>query len=84
MKDRRSSYFSSGDRILRTGVYRVEHADHALPLEVSLPAGETFPGCEACDRTVSFAFLRELRRDEPTSWRLYKLPVLDISEDKGA
>jgi hypothetical protein len=65
-------------------VYRVEHAEHALPLEVSLPAGEIFPGCEACDAQVTFTFLRELGRDEPTQWRLFKLPVLDISDDKRA
>lgn len=69
---------------MRAGVYRVTHAEHALPVEVSLPAADTFPGCEACDAKVTFTFLRDLGRDEPAQWRLFKLPVLDISEDKGA
>ena len=84
MQDRRRPTLLSGDRISRAGVYRVEHAEHVLPLEVSLPAGETFPVCEACDAPVKFSLLRDLRGDDRVQWHLYRLPVLDVSEDKGA
>ena len=56
------------------------HAEHRLPHEVTLIAGQTFPPCAKCQEEVRFQLLRELpalSRERRGNVSLYSLPVLD-------
>jgi hypothetical protein len=72
--------YKSADTIPESGIYRVIHAEHRLPHEVTLIAGQTFPPCAKCREEVRFELLRdlpELARERRGSVSLYSLPVLD-------
>lgn len=67
-----------------TGIYRVIHAEHRLPHEVILVAGEQFPRCSKCGALVSFELMREAHAGfEYNPVRLYELPDLDDEEKKA-
>jgi hypothetical protein len=75
--------YKSADTIPESGIYRVIHAEHRLPHEVTLIAGQTFPPCAKCHEAVRFELLRELpelARERRGSVSLYSLPVLDDEE----
>lgn len=77
-----NSYISSNE-IPESGVYRVIHAQHRLPHEVTLIKGQTFPPCAKCHDEVRFELVRglpELERERRGSVSLYSLPVLDDEE----
>ena len=79
--------FSTGQTVPKTGIYRVTHAGHRLPHEVTLLAGQTFPRCSKCKDAVRFKGLRHARRIEADpSFRVivYELPVLEKEEDDAA
>src|ERR1043166_3494160 len=68
--------------IPESGIYRVTHADHRLPHEVTLRKGERFPKCQKCSTPVTFELLRSLKYGtvvKDSAWRvsLYELPVLE-------
>jgi hypothetical protein len=72
--------YKSADTIPESGIYRVIHAQHRLPHEVTLIAGQTFPPCAKCHEEVRFELVRdlpELARERRGSVSLYSLPVLD-------
>jgi hypothetical protein len=76
--------YKSPDPIPASGIYRVLHAQHRLPHEVTLIAGQTFPPCSKCHNEVRFELVRvlpELARERRGSVSLYSLPVLDEEED---
>lgn len=56
--------FLPGQRVLRSGVYRVHHDSHRLMHEASLRAGEIFPCCKQCQTKISFELVRRLRDEE--------------------
>ena len=77
-----ASTYRSSEKIPVSGIYRVVHAQHRLPHEVTLLEGQTFPPCVKCHDEVTF----ELVRAVPTLERrgsvsLYALPVIDEEED---
>src|SRR5262249_50192165 len=75
--------YKSSDTIPTTGVYRVVHAQHRLPHEVTLIEGQTFPPCSKCHDEVRFELVRELPslgRERRGSVSLYVLPVLEEEE----
>jgi hypothetical protein len=79
--------YKSPDTIPVSGIYRVIHAQHRLPHEVTLIAGQVFPPCAKCHAEVRFELLRELpdlARERRGSVSLYSLPVLDDDEDSSA
>jgi hypothetical protein len=79
-----SQLYKSSDRIPVSGIYRVIHAQHRLPHEVTLIAGQTFPPCAQCHEEVRFEMVRELpslTRERRGNVSLYSLPVLDDDED---
>lgn len=53
---------STGDIIPASGVYRVIHAQHRLPHEVTLIAGQPFPRCQRCNDLVKFELLHSAER----------------------
>lgn len=73
--------FKTGAVIPDSGIYRVIHAAHRLPHEVTLLKGETFPKCQKCADAVTFQIIRVVKYTEAVrnlSWHvvLYELPVL--------
>lgn len=69
-----------GETIPKTGLYRVRHAEHRLPQEVTLRKGETFPHCDACTGNVDFILLEAAPvggDDKTFKVVLYSLPVVD-------
>jgi hypothetical protein len=81
-----SQLYKSTDPIPVSGVYRVIHAQHRLPHEVTLIAGQTFPPCAQCHEEVRFEMVRELpslSRERRGNVSLYSLPVLDDDEDSA-
>lgn len=50
----------TGQEVPKSGVYRVVHAEHRLPREVVLIAGNKFPRCGKCAIVVSFELIRTL------------------------
>ena len=77
--------YKSPDTIPVSGIYRVIHAQHRLPHEVTLISGQVFPPCAKCHAEVRFELLRELpdlARERRGSVSLYSLPVLD--DDEGS
>jgi hypothetical protein len=76
-----SGQFETGSLIPESGTYRVVHAAHRLPSEVSLVRGEKFPRCAKCSDRVIFQLIRansEKFHYQPMA--LYELPVLDENE----
>lgn len=66
-----------GGTVPLSGIYRVIHAEHELPGEVTLRRGQQFPPCAVCSAPVTFELLREIR--EPLAGFdviLYELPVV--------
>lgn len=76
-------FYISPEEIPESGVYRVIHAQHRLPHEVTLIKGQSFPPCARCHDEVRFELLRglpALERERRGSVSLYSLPVLDDEE----
>src|SRR3569623_1634821 len=46
--------FKTGQNVPESGIYRVVHAEHRLPHEVTLLRGEAFPRCAKCADQVEF------------------------------
>jgi len=75
--------YKSSDTIPASGIYLVIHAQHRLPHEVTLIAGQIFPPCAKCHEEVRFQLVRDLphlARERRGSVSLYSLPVLDDDE----
>ena len=76
--------YKSSETIPVSGVYRVIHAQHRLPHEVTLIAGQIFPPCAKCHEEVRFQMVRELPSLERRgNVSLYTLPVLDDDDEDG-
>lgn len=78
--------YKSADTIPESGIYRVVHAQHRLPHEVTLLGGQTFPPCAQCREDVRFELVRELpelERQRRGHVSLYSLPVLDDEDKSG-
>lgn len=72
----------TGCTVPETGIYRVSHAQHRLPDEVTALQGQCFPRCSRCAEPVFY----ELLRSAPAAFRpngfavtLYELPEVDES-----
>lgn len=82
-----ATIYKSSDTIPESGIYRVTHAQHRLPHEVTLIEGQTFPPCAKCRDEVRFELVRELPSlgwERRGSVSLYKLPVLEEEEEDAA
>ena len=77
--------FRTGAAIPTTGIYKVIHAQHRLPHEVTLLENEAFPICSKCGTAVEFELIRAASHIDPHSGfkvRLFSLPVIEESADK--
>lgn len=74
----------TGDVIPASGIYRVHHAAHRLPHEVTLLKDEIFPRCQKCRNAVEFepVLLAEEWRGMPPvrGIVIYELPVMSDAE----
>ncbi len=68
--------FASGKKIPESGIYRVTHAEHRLPQEVTLLKGESFPVCLKCNNAVRFELVRPVPDIEGVTGFLIKLHAL--------
>ncbi|HLY93173.1 MAG TPA: hypothetical protein VKQ89_07955 [Candidatus Angelobacter sp.] len=76
--------YRSSETIPACGIYRVIHAQHRLPHEVTLIEGQLFPPCSRCHNEVRFELVRgvpALERERRGSVSLYALPVIEEEED---
>jgi hypothetical protein len=47
-----------GERVLKSGIYRVSHDSHRLMHEAALRSGDIFPCCRQCRNEVRFELVR--------------------------
>lgn len=76
--------FSTGQTVPHSGIYRVLHAGHRLPHEVTLVAGEIFPRCSNCKDAVQFQSIRQAtlaNADKSFKIVVYELPVVEEEDD---
>lgn len=79
--------FRTGERIPYSGIYRVSHAGHRLPHEVTLIDGEIFPRCLQCDYAVEFELLQtapDLRNESDFRVVLFGLPTTDENLEESS
>jgi hypothetical protein len=70
--------FRTGEPIIKSGVYRVVHAIHRVPHEVTLLTGQIFPRCSKCADSVQFELIHaatEMPHEGGFHIVLYELPV---------
>ncbi len=72
--------FRPGDRVPRSGLYRVYHDAHRLMHEAALLTDDPFPGCRQCGPAVRFEFIRRLRDRDILPFRSGE--ILEKWEDK--
>ena len=70
--------FRTGQKIPESGIYKVTHAEHRLPHEVTLLKGAEFPRCSKCKEAVKFEVVSLAPRLDEMRERvtLYELPDL--------
>jgi hypothetical protein len=74
----------TGEPVLESGIYRVMHAEHRLPGEVTLLKGAEFPRCSKCNEPVTFEVVALTPKLDGIRERvtLYQLP--DLGDSKAA
>ena len=75
---RQNQELRTGCAVPDSGIYRVTHAEHRLPAEVTLIQNQSFPRCSKCNDPVYFGLLRSAPSvgDDGFSITLYELPEL--------
>lgn len=56
--------FETGDRVTRSGIYKVLHDGHAQNHEVTCVFGKEFPPCSGCHHAVTFELVRAAQHIE--------------------
>jgi hypothetical protein len=70
--------YATGEAAPATGVYRVSHAEHRLPEEITVLLGQSFPRCAKCSVAVKFELVRPMQCAlPPGTMTLNELPVLE-------
>ena len=72
--------FAPGDYIAESGIYRVYHAGHRSPHDVTLLRTERFPTCLKCGHSVSFELVRSVSSLEDRDFRIRLYAIPDPSE----
>lgn len=78
-------FFTTGQQISVSGIYRVRHSEHRIPNEVTLLRGQEFPRCARCGDRVLFELLVEapdIFTDPDFRVFLYELPELPVMEER--
>ncbi|MBV9086649.1 MAG: YjzC family protein [Acidobacteria bacterium] len=50
--------YKPGQKIPKSGVYMVHHADHRADHEATMLAGDLFPECSVCTDSVRFRLIK--------------------------
>jgi len=71
----------TGVAVPASGIYRVSHPQHNLPVEVTLLKDQKFPRCSRCNEPVFYELLRSapaVTSSHPSTFQveLYELPEL--------
>ncbi|HEX3585209.1 MAG TPA: hypothetical protein VH024_04400 [Candidatus Angelobacter sp.] len=72
--------FRPGERVPRSGMYRVYHDAHRLMHEAALLTDDAFPCCKQCGPAVRFEFIRRRRDNDILPFRSGE--ILQKWEDK--
>ena len=80
----KATSLKTGGTVPESGIYRVLHAQHRLPTEVTLLANHEFPRCSCCSEPVFYELVRSaplagLLRPGTFTISLYQLP--EISDE---
>ena len=76
--------YSTDEVVPATGIYTVYHAEHRLPHDVIVIAGDKFPRCAKCGVSVKFELARKAPAgSELRPVRVYELPDLDDEDNKA-
>ena len=75
--------FVSGEIVPKSGIYKVSHAEHRLPHEVTVISGQTFPPCAKCGNAVNFQLLRVIHDADTPPFRvtLHQIPEIEPSPE---
>src|SRR5438105_203086 len=77
--------FSSGEAVPTSGIYKVTHAEHRLPHEVTVLSGQIFPPCAKCGNAVIFRLLRVIQdSDTPFTITLHQIPEIEAPAEPAA
>ena len=76
--------FRTGEKVPESGIFRVVHAEHRLPHEVTLIRGTEFPRCSKCKEQVTFEPVAMAPALDRMRERiiLYELPDLEEVDKK--
>jgi hypothetical protein len=77
--------YRTGHTVTSSGIYRVIHAPHRLPHQVTICKGEQFPRCAKCSDSVVFELLHAAECGfsyEPI--HIYELQPLEDAEQAEA
>jgi hypothetical protein len=76
--------YCTGQYVPESGIYRVVHAEHRLPHEVTLLKDQQFPRCCKCAEQVKFqpVALAPVMRERRGQIILYELPCFDEEPDR--
>ena len=80
----KSKKFNTDDTVPQSGIYRVMHAGHRLPHEVTLLAGQVFPRCSKCKDYVQFEVVRHaphIQAQPGFNVVVYELPAFEEEDD---
>ena len=82
-KQTKKETFRTGAKVPESGIYKVTHAAHRLPHEVTLVKDADFPRCSKCKEAVTFTVVKLAPRLDQLRERvtLYELP--DMGGDKS-
>jgi len=66
-RQKTNSIFTSGQEILRSGIYHPVHKLHVLRAQVPLLRGRVFPGCSKCPIPVHFSLVKAVELESAQS-----------------
>ncbi len=71
--------YQTGQKVPESGIYKVMHAEHRLPHEVTLLKGAEFPRCSKCKGSVRFSTVAVAPRLDSIRERVtvYELPDIN-------
>lgn len=73
MKEPDVLHYKPGQRVPRTGIYRIYHDLHRLMHEAALIEGARFPACKKCGDAVKFELARPIHSKDVLPFRSTEL-----------
>ncbi len=79
-----SPMFRTGQKVPESGIYRVVHAEHRLPHEVTLIKDTEFPRCSKCKEHVTFEIVSLAPRVDKMRERIVLHQLPEMSDESAA